>query len=683
VSYILAADTGGTFTDLAAYDSETGTIRYTKSLTTYGDLVDGVMDCLRKADIDLSRAEVLKFGTTLVINTYVQRNGARAALVTTAGFRDVLEARRGNRPLPFDLRYKRDPILIERDLRFEVAERITATGAELHPLDEQQLLEIASTLRRMQVQAVAVSFLNSYANSEHEERAAALLRRELPAVYITAGTELTREWYEYERSSTAAANAYVGPKLKDYVERLDSRLRQDGFEKTFYMMASNGGVVSIERACQQPVALVESGPVGGVIGAGVYGEELGIPKIIAFDMGGTTAKCAVVENGRFEVKSPYYVGGYERGFPVRGAVVDIVEVGAGGGSIASLDGLERLLVGPRSAGSDPGPVCYGRGGKEPTITDANLVLGRIGVNSFLGGEMSLDARGASEVISRTLAEPLGFKGEAGLDEMAQGIITIGATRMAGAIKQITVERGLDPREFTLFAFGGGGPLHSAALARELGIPEVVIPPEPGNFSALGMILADARIDETQTFLRPLAAESILEIDQMFRSMEDRTRATLAAEINPKQIVFEHQAEMRFRGQKHSTRVTIPTAASETELRDAFHVTYRRRYGHVDTDGPVEFVSLVLTAVARSERPSLQQLRPARTAGDPPVPTTRGVYFAERARRLETPVYRRADLPIGFSSAGPAIIEEYGSTTVIGPDDNFSIGQLAEIRIRFS
>jgi N-methylhydantoinase A len=529
VSYILAADTGGTFTDLAAYDSETGIVRYTKSLTTYGDLVDGVTDCLRKAGVELSRAEVVKFGTTLVINTYVQRNGARAALITTAGFRDVLEARRGNRPLPFDLRYKRDPILIERDLRLEVSERVTAAGDELRPLDEPQLLELAAELRRLNVQAVAVSFINSYVNPDHEERAAALLRRELPGVYVTAGTELTREWYEYERSSTAVANAYVGPKLKDYVERLDGRLRQDGFRKTFYMMASNGGIVSTERASRQPVMLVESGPVGGVIGAGVYGQELGLAKIIAFDMGGTTAKCAIVEDGRFEVKSPYYVGGYERGFPIRGAVVDIVEVGAGGGSIAWLDGPDRLLVGPRSAGSDPGPVCYGRGGKEPTITDANLVLGRIGANSFLGGEMSLDARGAAEAISSRLADPLGFKGEAGLDEMAQGIITLGATRMAGAIKQITVERGLDPREFALFAFGGGGPLHSATLARELSIPEVIIPPEPGNFSALGMILADARIDETQTFLRPLSADSIGEISRTFDVMQERARGTLAKE----------------------------------------------------------------------------------------------------------------------------------------------------------
>ena len=683
MSFIVAADTGGTFTDLAAYDLETGRFFYTKSLTTYSDLVDGVMDCLRKAQVDLRLTDVVKFGTTLVINTFVQRSGARTALITTAGFRDVLEARRGNRPLPFDLRYKRDPILIERDVRFEVPERITADGDVLVALDEAALASLVQTLRDLRIEAVAVSFLNSYVNAAHEQQAVALLRARLPDIYVTAGTELTREWYEYERSSTAAANAYVGPKLKDYVERLDRRLQDDGFDKAFYLMASNGGIVSVERAQQQPVMLVESGPVGGVIGAGVYGQELGITKLIAFDMGGTTAKCAAVENGRFEVRSPYYVGGPERGFPVRGSVLDIIEVGAGGGSIAWIDEQQRLRVGPKSAGSDPGPVCYGSGGTMPTITDANLVLGRVGATSFLGGEMALKSEAAWQAIAASLATPLGFKGSDGVDETAQGIITIGATTMAGAIKQITIERGLDPREFALFAFGGGGPLHAAALARELNIPEVVIPPEPGNFSALGMILADARVDEAQTLLRPLSAHSILEVSALFQSMEERMLTTLGKDFDARQIAFEHQAEMRFRGQKHSTRIAIDGAAGEAQIREAFQATYRRRYGHVDPDGPIEFVSLLLTAVARMGRPNLQQLRPASSSPGWAQPKSRPVYFAERGRRIDTPVYRRSELPVGFKAGGPAIVEEYGSTTVVGPNDHFAIGELGEIRLRFN
>ncbi len=292
---------------------------------------------------------MVKFGTTLVINTFIERTGARTALVTTEGFRDILEIGRGNRPIPFDFRYKRNPPLVERDMRFELAERLGAEGEVLRPLDAEEARALADRLRALRVESVAISFLNSYRDTRHEDAAAELLRAALPDAYVTAGTELTREWYEFERTATAVANAYVGPRLKDYVKRLDGRLRRDGLTRNFYLMASNGGVFSVERAETQPVMLVESGPVGGVIGTGVYADALGIAKAIAFDMGGTTAKCAVVENGRFEIKSPYYVGGLERGFPVRGAVLDIVEVGAGGGSIAWIDPQGGLHVGPRRA----------------------------------------------------------------------------------------------------------------------------------------------------------------------------------------------------------------------------------------------------------------------------------------------------------------------------------------------
>ncbi|HXM06167.1 MAG TPA: hydantoinase/oxoprolinase family protein, partial [Candidatus Acidoferrum sp.] len=353
---LVAADTGGTFTDLAAFDRETGTVVYSKSLTTYDDLVTGVMDCIAKANVDLRQAELVKFGTTLVINTFVQRNGSKTALIATEGHRDILEIRRGNRTLPFDRHFEREPVLVERDLRFEARERMAADGSVVEPLDEVRLRELAQTLKAAGIESIAVSFLNSYINSAHEERAVALLRDLLPDHYIIAGSELTREWYEYERTSTAAANAYVGPKLRDYVRRLDDRLRANGLARPFLLMASNGGVISVERAQQQPGILVESGPVGGCIGAAVYARELGLPNVIAFDMGGTTAKCALIENGQFEVKSPYYVGGIERGFPVRHAVLDIVEVGAGGGSIAWLDPQDRLRVGPQSAGSTPGPA---------------------------------------------------------------------------------------------------------------------------------------------------------------------------------------------------------------------------------------------------------------------------------------------------------------------------------------
>ena len=679
MSIIVAADTGGTFTDLAAYDRERGRILYTKSLTTHHDLVDGVMDCIAKAGIDLAQAEVVKFGTTLVINTFIERNGAKTALLTTEGFRDLLEIGRGNRPIPFDFRYKRDPVLVERDLRFEVGERIAADGTVLRDLDEAGIDSVAARLRELGVESVAISFLNSYCEPRHEASAAAALRAALPGTYVTTGTELTREWYEYERTATAAANAYVGPKLKDYVERLDGRLRTGGLARSFYLMASNGGVFSVERAEQQPVMLVESGPVGGCIGTGVYAEALGISKAIAFDMGGTTAKCAVVENGRFDVKSPYYIGGLERGFPVRGAVLDIVEVGAGGGSIAWLDEQGRLRVGPKSAGSAPGPVCYAKGGQEPTITDANLVLGRIGADSFLGGEMHLDEAGARRAIEERVAAPLGFVGAGGLDETAQGILALGTMTMAGAIKQITIERGLDPRDFALFAFGGGGPLHAAQIARELAIPSVIVPPEPGIFSALGMILADARVDEARTFLRDLSPPTMAEVEAVFAAMEQEMRRKLEQELAQPTIRFERQADLRFRGQRHTLRTALGAARDASGIRQAFESTYERKFGHVEVDSPIEFVGLVLTGFARIERPALEGLRPVSAETGPAAPRRREVHFGE-AGRIMTPVLTRDRLPVGYRAAGPAIIEEYGSTTVVWPNDRFVIGKLGEIRI---
>ena len=678
---ILAADTGGTFTDLAAYDRDGRRVLYSKSLTTYGDLTEGVMDCVRKAGIDLREAELIKFGTTLVINTFLQRNGARTALVTTRGFRDTLELRRGNRPIPFDLRYRRDQVLIPRDLRFEVNERMASDGTVLRALDPAELRALAGLLRAAGVEAVAVSFLNAYAEPRHEAEAAELLRAELPGVYVSAATDLSREWYEFERTATAAANAYVGPRMQDYVRRLDARLREAGLARSFFLMASNGGVFSVARAEAQPVMLVESGPVGGCIGAGAYAEALGLRQAIAFDMGGTTAKCAILEDGRFEVKSPYHVGGAKHGFPIRGAVLDIVEVGTGGGSIAWLDAQGRLAVGPRSAGSAPGPVCYGRGGTEPTITDANLVLGRIGANSFLGGEMSLDAAGAHAAVAG-LAARMGLSGPGAVDEMAQGILALGSLSMASAIRQITVGRGLDPRDFALIAFGGGGPLHGAGLARELGIPELVVPPEPGIFSALGMILADARLDETLTFLRPLSAESAAEAGSRFAAMECTAADTLARDVPDAAVVFERQADMRFHGQRQSMRTPIGATTDPARMREIFEATYERRYGHVNRGAPLEFVGLVLTAIGRMERADLAHLFPAPEGEKRPI-DQRPVFFAERGLRLPTPVFRRASLPPGFAQSGPAVIEEYGSTTVIGPDDQFSIGALGEIRVTFA
>src|SRR5499425_281513 len=435
MSFAVAVDIGGTFTDLVAYDHAAQKVIYAKSPTTYENLVEGILDCFKKARVKADEATLVNHGTTLVINSLIQRKGAKTALVTSQGFRDILEIARGNRPDPFDLHYQRDEPLVPRELRLEVPERTGSKGEVVNPLDVPAVEKLAAEIKKLDVESVAVFFMNSYINPSHEETAADVLRERLPDVYVTFSTDLTREWYEYERCSTVAANAYVGPQVSTYVRRLDSDLKAKGFNGSLYMMGSNGGLLSVERTCNQPVALVESGPIGGCIGAGAYAEALGFNNVIAFDMGGTTAKCALVENGRFSVESIYYAGGYVKGFPIKSSVINIVEVGSGGGSIAWLDPQNRLHVGPQSAGSTPGPACYGYGGAEPTVTDANLVLGRLNPNRFLGGELTLDQDAARRTIE-TIAGPLGYIGPDGLTKMADGIIALATVIMAGAIKQI-------------------------------------------------------------------------------------------------------------------------------------------------------------------------------------------------------------------------------------------------------
>jgi N-methylhydantoinase A len=557
---------------------------------------------------------------------------------------------------------------------------MTAKGESIHAPDRAEVLDLASRLRERGVESVAVAFLNSYVAPEHERQVAEWLKDALPGVFITRSTELSREWYEYERTATAAANAYVGPQVAGYVRDLDRRLKTDGFGGRFFLMGSSGGLLGLDTALESPIALVESGPVGGSIGAAAYARRLGIRNAIAFDMGGTTAKCALVQNGRFDVKSVYHVGGYARGFPIRGAVIDIVEVGAGGGSIAWLDAQHRLYVGPRSAGSMPGPVAYGRGGTEPTVTDANIVLGRISPEGFLGGTMRLDVEAAEQAIRERLAGPLGYTGRDGARRMADGIATIASVTMAGAIKRITLEKGLDPRTYTLFAFGGGGPLHACDIARQLAIQHVVIPPEPGSFSALGMLLADLRLDETVTFIQPVDGDTLAASEAIFTGLRAQMTSALHEEVPDAEVSFDHYAEIRYRGQTHSVRTPLDGAKAFTDVRARFEQVYRTRYGHADSKKAIEFVSLSIAAHGAMTKPDLDTLSPLNGGAVDEEVRRRSVYFGASTGALDTRVYRRDELPTGFAATGPALIEEYGSTTVIGPQDRFSVGELGEIHI---
>lgn len=676
----VAVDTGGTFTDFVSFEPESGNVAYTKSLTTFHNPIEGILAGADKTKTNLEAASIFKHGTTLVINTLLERSGPEVALVTTRGFRDVVELGRGNRTEPFNLYYRRDPVLAARVRRFEITERTNGSGQPVAVPDIAEIQEVAETIRASGAKAVAISFINSYLNPANETLVAGVLRELLPDCFITAGAELSREWYEYERTTTATANAYVGPKVGGYIASLSSALAERSFNGRLYLMGSNGGVLSAAHASKSPVLLVESGPIGGCIGASAFGLALGLDNIIAFDMGGTTAKCALVESGEFVVESTYYVGGYGRGLPVRAPVVDIVEVGAGGGSIAWVDEQKRLRVGPKSASSTPGPACYGHGGTEPTVTDANLLLGRLNPERFQGGEMGLDSAKAAEALESKVGHDLGYRGREQLLELADGVLSIAAVIMAGAIKRITVERGKDPRDFVLFAYGGGGPLHAATLAREMNIPVVVIPPEPGNFSAIGMLLADIRRDIDRTVLRAMDEGTIGSLERHFVEMEDVLRTQMLVDFPDVDMQFKRSVEMRFVGQMHAVRVPVQASDTYTSLNRAFQEVYKKRYGLVNRDSESEVLSLHAAVVAKTPRPDIQRLAVVGKT-TPPTATSRPIYFSESKAELQAAVFDRATLPIGFSAAGPAVLEEYGSTTIVGPFDTFEVGVLGEVTIR--
>lgn len=685
MSNIITIDTGGTFTDVAIFDSERGTVGYGKSLTDYNDLIENALSSLRDLRVSLSETTLLKHGTTHVINTFIQRSGARTALITTRGFRDGLEICRGNRPVPFSLEYRRDEPLVDRRMRFEVDERIDGQGRVLRPLNVEELDRVAQALLEMDVEAVAVSFLNSYANPAHEAQAVRHLERRIPGAYVTCGTALSREWFEYERTSTAVANAYVGAKMSRYINRFDQGLRRSGFGGTLYMMGSNGGTLSVTRTLHQPVSLIESGPVGGCIGAAAYARALGISKLIAFDMGGTTAKCALVRDGQFDVQPLYYVGGYDRGFPLQMPVLDIVEVGAGGGSIASVDDFGRLAVGPRSAGSEPGPAAFARGGVEPTVTDANVVLGRIAPGRFLNGALKLDAEAARRAIRERVTEPLGGGvNDSSIDRAAQGILELAAARMCSAIKEITIERGHDAREYTLFAFGGGGALFASELARLIGISRVVVPPNPGNFCVVGMLLCGARIDLTRTVLIRDMEQADSVLNGLFEELEAEASEAVRAELRSSVARFERFVELRYQGQKHAVRVRHHSGDCKVSLTEAFIRDYERQYGQSLPANAIEIIGVHLVTEVDTPRPDLGQLINAR--GDTASQKSEGmayreVYVSPRLGRLRVPVLNRHAMRVGQAIEGPAVIEEFSGTIFLQTGDRAVIGEFGEIDIR--
>jgi N-methylhydantoinase A len=677
---IVGVDIGGTFTDLVGCVG--GRIVTAKTSTVPADPTRGVAESLRLAACDVAALSEALHGSTVAINTVLERKGARTALIATKGFRDVYAIGRGNRIEAFNLFFHRPQPLIERRRTYEVGERMNAKGETLVPLDEAAVEALAHEFEKAGIEAVAVCFLHAYANPSHERRAGELLRRAAPGLFVTLSHEILREYREYERASTTALNAYVGPRVRNYLERLESYLHGEKFAGKIQIMRSNGGVMSIDQARSQPVAMMESGPVAGMIGAGRLALRLGLERAIGFDMGGTTAKSSLITNGHPAVEEGYVIGHPASGQPMQLPVVDIVEVGAGGGSIAWLDANRALHVGPQSAGADPGPACYGKGNLDPVVTDANLALGRINPRRFLNGGMPLDAAAAEDAIKRKIADPLGLS----VREAALGVIRIADAAMSLSVRAVSVNKGVDPRDAAMIAFGGGGPLHAASIAREIFIPQVVIPKLPGAFSALGMLMASWRQDFVRTLIGRLGALDGKEVEAVFGELAEAGRRQVARDgIDPARADFAFYADLRYVGQEHAIAVPTPDAACLTgdfsQTRRLFDVEHARRYSQSAPDESMEIVSVRLVVLAPREDDLAERwLDGPWRAEAPAEESVRDVVFDDPAAPRRTRIVWRPSLPVGAIIKGPAVIEEANSTTLVHPGDVAEVAPAGHIVI---
>ena len=667
---LVAIDIGGTFTDLMAFDPGTDRLVQAKSLTTPRDLVQGILDCLTKSGIAVGGVEQLIHGTTVAINTLVEQKGARIALVVTRGTRDVYIIGRGNRPEAYNIFFHRPKPLVPRHMTFEVNERMFASGEVCEKLDRGDIESLAAKLATLDVESVAVCFLHSYANPEHERDVGERLKEKLPHAFVTTSHQILREYREYERISTTVVNAYIGPMVGGYIRSLGARLNGAGFKGELSIMQSNGGVMHPDIAAERPVTMMESGPVGGIIASARIGAVLGFPNTIAFDMGGTTAKASLVYASVPTMAEGYYVGGYANGHPVMTPVIDVVEVGTGGGSIAWIDEVGALKVGPRSAGAEPGPICYRRGGTEPTITDANVVTGRIDAGEFLGGEMALDAAGAAAGLER-IGKSLGLDALA----TARAVVDIAVAKMSLAVREVSVEKGFDPRDFALVASGGAGPLHAVAVARELHIPTIVIPCFPAHFSALGMLMADERHDLVRTHFSMISAIDFALVRAMRDELEREAKAKLRNGIAAE---YQTLLDLRYIGQEFALSVPVTDTqllGDRAGIRRAFDELHEQRYAHHAKDEPVEMIAVRLVATGR--RPKLVMPK-VRAAAAPAKPQLRKVHFG--GGFVDCPVYRRDTLAAGATIVGPALVLEYASTTVLFAGNSARVADTGEIVI---
>ncbi|MEM9286887.1 MAG: hydantoinase/oxoprolinase family protein [Pseudomonadota bacterium] len=679
-----ASDIGGTFTDLVYFeiDEASGQVRSIqaeKAHTTPPHFEEGVARVFEKANVALTDIQFFGHGTTVVINALTERKGVKTGLITTAGFRDVLEIARGNRPDFFNLRYKKPKPFIPRYLCKEVTERMTYKGEVRTALVEADIDAAVAELKAEGVEAIAVSLLHAYANPAHEIAVLKRLEEIWPEVSVVASHQISREWREYERSNTAAVCAYVLPTTEKYLSKLETRLADEDFSGAFYVMQSNGGIDTVAATKRTPISIVESGPASGVLGAAALGEALGLKNIIAFDIGGTTAKCSLIDDGKVAVTSQYMIerSRTSAGYPIITPVVDIVEIGNGGGSIGWVDDHGKMHVGPQSAGALPGPVAYGKGGTQPTTTDANLMLRRINPSYFIGGEIEADMA-AVEAAFAKLGAKLGLSAQ----EAARGVIRIANNNMTNALKLVSINRGYDPRDFTMIAFGGGGAMHAAALAAELNIPKVIIPAHSSVFSAWGMLMSDLRRDYIRTRPSKLDQEEATHIEASFAQMEAEALDAYQSEgIDASRVRTERALSIRYQGQEHSALVPVRKrnlmAGDIDEIIQDFKAAYEKEYTY-RLDNAVEVVNYNVTAYADVDRPKLAVIDDTGDLNNA-LKGSRRVDFDTQGVAT-TAVYDRAKLGRGAEIKGPAILEEAGSTTVLFPSQRARVDDHGNLHI---
>ena len=677
--YRIGIDVGGTFTDFTLLDGRDGRLSFYKVPSTPSDPSEAIEAGLRQMievfGYDPAEVAYLGHGTTVATNTVIQRTGARTGLLTTKGFRDVLELGRQARPSIYDYRVEKPPVMVTRDLRCEVTERVTAGGEVLVPLDEASLAEAVGTLAGAKVEAVAICFLHSYLRPEHEEAARAAVAAALPGVYITCSADILPEFREFERMSTTVINAALGPRLDRYLDRFQARVRDVGITAVPYTIHSNGGLMPVAEVRKAPVRTCVSGPAAGVVGAAEVGRIAGLPNLVTFDVGGTSTDVSLIENATPMFTSARLVAGY----PVKTPMVDIHVIGAGGGSIASLDDAGAVRVGPESAGADPGPVAYGRGGTRPTITDANLVLGRLDEADMLGGRMTVDTDAARAAIEAQIAGPLGLT----VEEAAHGIIRIAVANMGRAIRSVSVEKGHDMDRLALAAFGGAGPLHAAEVARECGLPRILIPREPGTLCAQGMLLSDVSLDFVRSRMGDAGEAAWRDILGLFDEMQAEGAAFLDREgIPAERREFKRLLDARYLGQNFEVPVDCDGLGPDdlAEFGERFHAAHRREYGYDIRHRSIEFVSPRLKAAGKVRRedppevPGGPSLEAARTG-------TRPVYIGKRLGWQETALYARAKLPVGVDLPGPAIVTEMSATTLILPGQTAAADRWGNLIVR--